>query len=431
MNKRNRFSIASSLVLLAIFLTCHSACAQMPKLLLKFVEKHNNVQSGYVKLHLISLHDGDTTLYTEEVFFVFTPKDIKYLSYRKDAFQLSIMCKTAHTSVENTTCENSQFIWYGCYDEIFDAKDKEYLFYFSYPLAYKLSFLQCEDCVYQRIAPKQNKRNIRYKIEYPNDNDNGISNRSVEWEFEKKTFNLVQQKDTMNYFTGYCYNKIDVLDQRLYDYIHPDILDTISFKFEEIKKGYDRKIATEQANKNSVFRAHFCDSIAQSLTKNGAKWIEHIPQKVQKDTLFFMPEWKFPLLSGDSIYSDSIKSQFLLIDTWYVGCRPCMLAMRELSSIDTIYDELLLKMVSLNVMDKDTAKMNKVIKNFNLKCDVACAFDSGYDSMLKKMGECDGYPQLYLIEMKTKQVIWHSCGYYTGFTKDIEKIIIAHDENKN
>jgi hypothetical protein len=67
-----------------------------------------------------------------------------------------------------------------------------------------------------------------------------------------------------------------------------------------------------------------------------------------------------------------------------------------------------------------------------LKCDVACAFNNGYDIVMsKQMGNCQGYPQLYLVDMKTKQVIWYSCGYYAGFTKDIEEIIIAYNENKN
>jgi hypothetical protein len=215
------------------------------------------------------------------------------------------------------------------------------------------------------------------------------------------------------------------LEDRLYEYIHPDILDTISFMFENLKKGYDRQYAVEQAKKDSAFR----DSIVQSITKNGYTWADNLPQEGQQDSLFFMPEWKFPLLSGDSIYSDSINSRFLLIDMWYISCYPCMKAMSELSSIDTLYSESLLRMVSINVFDKDTAKMSKVVKNFNLKCDVACAYagDEIYD-MSRKMGKCQGYPQLYLIDMKTKQVIWRSCGWYAGFTKDIKAIIKANDK---
>ena len=76
------------------------------------------------------------------------------------------------------------------------------------------------------------------------------------------------------------------------------------------------------------------------------------------------------------------------------------------------------------VYDKDTAKMNQVVKNLNLKSDIARAFGSDdIFEMSKKMGYCQGYPQLYLIEMKTKQVIWHSCGFRQGFTKEIVEII--------
>jgi hypothetical protein len=100
------------------------------------------------------------------------------------------------------------------------------------------------------------------------------------------------------------------------------------------------------------------------------------------------------------------------------------MAMRELATIDTLYEESLLKILSINVADKDTAKISQVVRNLNLKCDVALAYDNRYDrDMSKQIGDCQGYPQLYLIDMNTKQVIWHSCGWYAGFTKDIEELI--------
>ena len=49
-NKKNRFHIARSLVLLALLFCFHGAFAQIPKLFLKFAEKQNQVKSGYVKL---------------------------------------------------------------------------------------------------------------------------------------------------------------------------------------------------------------------------------------------------------------------------------------------------------------------------------------------------------------------------------------------
>jgi hypothetical protein len=428
MNKKNRFPIASSLVLLAIFFSLHGAFAQIPKLFLKFVEKQNKVQSGYVKLQEIYVSDNDTSdMFVQEGFFISTPKDLKYLSYHLSPFDSSFYCKSAHTLVAHYTRRDFEYIRYRYYDKNYNAKfDENHILSFSTANGFSLG--RFKNAVFQRMIPKINKKNIRYKIVYPDDDIN--SNRSLEYEFNRKTFNWVQEEFSLTYDKiEWIYGKTDILEQCLYDYIHPDILDTISFKYEEIKKGYDKQYAAEQSKKDSVFRAHLCDSIAQLLTNNGSKWIENILQDAQKDTLFFMPEWKFPLLSGDTIYSDSIKSKFLLIDMWYVSCHPCRLAMRELASIDTLYDESLLKMVSLNVADKDTAKMNQVVRNLNLKCDVVCAYDSGYDIyMSKKMGNCQGYPQLYLIDMGTKQVIWNSCGYYKGFTKDIEEIIKGNDE---
>ena len=425
MNKKNRFSIASSLVLLAIFLSLHSVSAQIPKLFLKFVEKQNKVKSGHVKLQRIDITDNDTLiLRTQDEFFISTPKDLKYLVYSKRSRRppFTTVCKLAHTRVQtdsNTQCNITHY-WYD--DEIYNAADLNDLLYST---VNDISFEGLENHVFQRIPPKIDKKNIRYKILYPSQDQDHLTDISIEWEFARKTFNCIQEELVLTYFkTERMYHRIDIFEQWLYDDIHPDILDTISFKYEEIKKGYDLQTAMEQSKKDSIFKNYLCDSIIQSLTKNGAKWIENIQQDIQKDTLFFMPDWKFPLLSGDTIYSDNIKSQFLLMDMWYISCHPCRLVMAELSSIDTLYDESLLKIVSLNVMDKDTAKMSKVIKNLNLKCDVVFTYENRYDiEMLEKMGNCQGYPQLYLIDMETKQVIWHSCGYYAGFTKDITEII--------
>jgi len=417
-------------ILLAILFSSHSTFAQMPKLFHKFVETQNKVKSGYVNLRRIDINDKDPFIREQEGFFISTQKDIKYLIYnrlQKYPHVLITSCKSAHAVMGFTTDSLNNRSTYCIDDEIYDATDLNDLLYST---ANGISLDGWEEHIFQRIPPKIDKKNIRYKILYPDQEQDHFTNISQEWEFDRKTFYWVQEEFSLTYFkTERMYHRIDIFEQRLYDYIHPDILDTISFMYEEIKKGYDRQCAVEQSEKDSVFRAHFCDSIVHSIANNGAKWIENIPQTLQKDTLFFMPEWKFPLLSGDTIYSNSINSRFLFIDMWYVSCHPCRLAMLELSSIDTLYDESLLKIVSINVTDKDTDRISKVVKNLNLKCDVVCAYNHGYNFwMSKEMGECQGYPQLYLIDMNTKQVIWHSCGYYAGFTKDIEEIITTSDE---
>ena len=421
MNKKKLFHIASSLVLLAFLLSSHCSFAQVPKLFLKFIEKQSKIQSGYVSLQKIYTNDNDTiTSDIEEAFFISTPRNFKYVTYRKNNFDSCFYCKSALTGVTLFTRKSVGYSKY--WDDEFNDAKFDINFDFAHPIAggFTVERFGWENCTFQRIAPKIHKKNIRYKIVYPDDDiDTGSSH---EWEFDRKTLNWIQ----MEYSGIYCkteqyYGRTDILEQRLYDYIHPDILDTISFKYEEIKKGYDQQCVIKQAEKDSLFQ----DSIMQLATKNGGMWVENIPEEVQEDTVYYMPEWKFPLLSGDSIYSDSINSQFLLIDMWYVSCYPCRMAMRELATIDTLYDESLLKIVSLNIYDKDTAKMRQVVNSLNLKCDIACNYGNDCREMLQKMsgGECQGYPQIYLIDMKTKEVIWYACGWYDGFTKDIGEML--------
>jgi len=422
MNTTIRFCIASSIMLLALLFCFNSAFAQLPKLFLQYADKHNSIKSGYVKLQNLQTFDNDTTVFeVQEIFFISTPKDLKYLVFAQKPrlYATYMYCKSAHSLVTLFSRTDGDYNFYMFDGEIENAKARSDDFLYS--AANGIRPDDYNNFLFQRIAPKIDKKNIRYKIALPDQEKDLLSNINIELEFNRKTFNIIQEGSSLTFGkTEQMTNRIDILEQRLFEYIHPDILDTISFKFDELKKGYGRQIAEEQAKIDSVFR----DSIVNSASNNAATWAEEIPQDVQKDTLFFMPEWKFPLLSGDTLYSDSIKSRFLLIDMWYIQCQPCRLVMHELASIDPPHKESLLKILSINILDKDTAKISRVFKDLNLKSDVALAYDNRYDiEMSKQMGNCYGYPQLYLIDMKTKEVIWRACGFRQGFTKDIEEII--------
>ena len=419
-NKKASF-IVRNLMLVTIFFSIYSSFGQTPKLIRKFVEKQSKIESGFVKLQEIYIYDDDPPdIHTEEAFFISTPKNLAYLSYQQTGpLSSNLYCKLAHTLAVFFTDTKYDYAKYRYADDISDAKDNtDFRSAFSYQAPYGFSSEILKNCVFKRIPPKINKKNIRYKITYPNDDI--VSNSFGEWEFNRKTFHWVQEEYSGIYFNlETYYNKIDILENYLYDYIHPDILDTINFKYEELRKGYELQCAVEHAKKDSVFR----DSIAVLMAQNDGAWVQEVNKG--KDTVFFMPEWKFLSLSGDMIYSDSIKSRFLFIDLWYSSCHPCRLSMRELASIDTVYDESLLKIISINVFDKDTAKMSRVVENLNLKSEVACAFGSKeIFELSRKMGESrSGYPQLYLIDMKTRQVIWYSFGWGEGFTKVIGEII--------
>lgn len=426
MNKAKIYYIASSLGLLAILINSQSSFAQIPKLFIKCVEVENQKQSGYFKIQQTYRTNTDSpSVYIEEGYFVNTPKDFKYLYTKYWGRVFITSCKSANTVVVlyNYTETNKRKFLFD--DQVYDPKN-DIDYQMDYPSSLGLSLEYRKDCQFFRIPPKVHSDNIRFKIVHPNNEID--SNYIEEFEFNKKNFHLVQFELNSIYMkTEKLYTKCEIIEYKQYNYINPDILDTISFKYDELKSGFDKQTAMEQAVKDSLFSEHLYDSLAHIFNKN-AKLVESIPLDTIEEVSYYMPSWQFPLLNGDTLYSDSIQSRFLLLDMWYISCHPCRMAMRELAGFDTLFDESLLKMVSLNVADKDTAKMGVVVRNSNLKCDIACSFDNLKDREIsEKMGNCKGFPQIYLVDLKTKKVIWCSCGWYEGFTKDVEKIIKAKE----
>lgn len=427
MKKMNYSILASCLLLIAfLFNFSQTSFAQIPKLLIKFVETQNKVQSGYVELQYTYITDKDTLKAAkQENFFIATPKDLKYLSFHLSSLDSSFYSKSGNSQITFLTRKTTDnTIYY--YDSLESTKNNINFLDFTYIAAYGLSTDNWKGCTFKRITPIINKNNIRYKIFFPD--EDVYTKISVEWEFESKTYKWIQHKSFITAFNiESSIGTIDILENKLYNYIHPDILDTISFKYDELKSGFDKQTAMEQALKDSLFSEHLYDSLAHIFNKN-AKFVESIPLDTIEEVSYYMPSWQFPLLSGDTLFSDSIQSRFLLLDMWYIGCHPCRMAMRELAGIDTLFDESFLKMVSLNVADKDTAKMGVVVRNLNLKCDIPYTLDILKNRELsEKMGNCKGFPQIYLVDMKTKKVIWCSCGWYEGFTKDVEKILKAKE----
>ena len=429
MNKIQKYLIASGLWLLTILFCSQSTFAQIPKLFIKCFEVENQKQSGYFKIQQTYKSNTDSpSVFIEEGFFVITPKDFKYSYIRYWGNTDISFCKSANTVAMLFDYRDINKKKYRYAHEVYDAKNDD--FQMDYPSWKGLSLDFRKDCQFSRIPPKLNRKNIRFKLVHPNNDID--SNYIEEFEFDRKNLHLVQFEISGIYMkTEKLYTKCDIIEYKQYNYIHPDILDTISFKYDELKSGFDKQTAMEQAIKDSLWNEHLYDSLALIFNKN-AKLVDTIPNNKQAEISYFMPSWQFPLLSGDTLYSDSIQSRFLLLDMWYIACHPCRMAMRELAGFETLFDESLLKMVSLNIADKDTARMGLVVRSLNLKCDIACTFDNLKDQeMSKKMGNCKGFPQIYLVDMKTKKVIWNSCGWYEGFTKDVEKIVREEAQKGN
>ena len=183
-NKTNRFPIASSLVLLAIFLSVHSSFAQLPKLFLQYVEKHNSIKSGYVKLQTLQTFDNDTTFFEiQDIFFISTPKDLKYLVFEQKPrlYATYTHCKSAYSVVTLFSRTDGDYSFYEFDGEIENAKDRSDNCLYS--AANDIRIDGFNNYLFQRIAPKIDKKNIRYKIRLPDQEEDLMTNINIELEF--------------------------------------------------------------------------------------------------------------------------------------------------------------------------------------------------------------------------------------------------------
>ena len=420
MNKKNSFILASSFVLLALIFCNKNSFAQIPKELQNFIKTQNKIQSGYYKYKSVSMTDNDTTFSFDMIcYFIRTSNDLKYLLCSQTSEDTTFYCKSGQTLL--IKYKYKEDFKYRNYQQSLESTEDEFLF-FEYP-NFKFLLTENRKITIIRIPPKVNKKNIRYKIINP-DNEM-FTNNTTELEFQRKTFNWVHREISGIFLkTEKGYGSIEVLESQFYDYIHPDILDTITFRYEEFRKKSDQQKVIEYNLKDSLWKENFLDSIMKIAVIKKDHSVETAHTNEEIDTFKYMPTWRLPLLSGDTLYSDTIKSRFLLIDMWYISCFPCRLAMNELSKIDTLFDKSLVKFVSINVADKDSAKMMLVVNKIGFESEILCTHDNRIDTLLSQaMGNCYGHPQLYMVDMRTKQVIWRSCGYFEGFTKEIEAIL--------
>lgn len=419
MNKPLFILKVSSIILLTLF--SKISFSQVPTKLQKMVEKNEKIQSGYVKLQCVYKTDNDTTdSHTETGYFIYTPNDYKYFVIQENPEHTYLYCKSGKMLLMNFN--KKDYIMYRSFEEDFDPTTDPFTNLAFFKISSETSLSWAKDTI-EKIQAKMKPKNFRFRMKSPN--DESFSDIITEWEFDYKSQYWVHTE-----YSGIfenlerLYGTVQIIEFQFYDYINPAILDTITFRMDDLRKKYNQQELITQEKKDSILRETICDSIIQIVSSKETKWIENSSVLPENDTLKYMPSWKFPLLNGDTLYSDNIKSSYLFIDLWYASCAPCIMAMKELGTIDSLFDESLIKIVSLNVTDKDTVKIKKIITTFNIKSEIVCSYDSSIDTLLSKtMGDCTGYPQLYLIDMKTKQVVWCSCGFYKGFTKEIEAIL--------
>jgi len=201
---------------------------------------------------------------------------------------------------------------------------------------------------------------------------------------------------TVDYLNSYTqYDDIEIIPRHLYEEINTVIRDSIDNTFNNLYERYQRKPQDDTTNKKN--------------------------EKVNS-FVSVSPSWSLPKLDGDTFHFQDIDAGFILIDFWYVSCYPCLSAIKELVILDTLYTDNVLKIIGVNVYDKEIGKIQKIMEQLHIQYDVVYQGKT----ISEMYGGGIGYPKLVLIDNKSKKIIFAKSGYYKGFINDIIKII-----NKN
>jgi thiol-disulfide isomerase/thioredoxin len=104
-----------------------------------------------------------------------------------------------------------------------------------------------------------------------------------------------------------------------------------------------------------------------------------------------------------------------LFDFWYVGCAPCVKSAPVIEKLYSIYkDEMYF--LSVNEVDKDTAKITSFKEKTGISFPVLLG---GKDKLSEKISGSGGYPVFFLLDNKSRKVLWSR----TGFSDDLESCI--------
>ena len=146
------------------------------------------------------------------------------------------------------------------------------------------------------------------------------------------------------------------------------------------------------------------------------------PQPNKKEEVYeslkVFPEFNLKDLKGNS-YSDTlIKSRFVLVDFWYKACAPCILNMKELKKIDSLYNKMDLTILAINVRDENLESLNKFIQQFNLNYTVLYEGKS-----LAEKFHFKEYPQTFIYDNKDKKIVFSDSGGSASYSETLKAVI--------
>lgn len=134
------------------------------------------------------------------------------------------------------------------------------------------------------------------------------------------------------------------------------------------------------------------------------------------------PYFESKNIDDELVKSSDFRGKIVLLDWWYVGCKPCIKSINDIQKIQEELGEDSFTIIGMNPISKPRA-IKHFKKKFGYKHIVVIP-----DERVKNAYNIRAYPTLYLIG-KNGRIIFAKAGYSSDLTKELTKAII--DEIRN
>jgi thiol-disulfide isomerase/thioredoxin len=142
------------------------------------------------------------------------------------------------------------------------------------------------------------------------------------------------------------------------------------------------------------------------------------PDPLAKNTI--APNWQLISLSGERISLADLKGKLVLIDFFYKGCYPCILAFPSLQALYEKYKDKGLLLLGIDPYDKKEDD----IESFLAKHGVTYTVLLGGKDVANDY-QVSSYPTIYIVD-KNGKIIFTQVGYGKGIETILEKVILEN-----
>jgi thiol-disulfide isomerase/thioredoxin len=130
------------------------------------------------------------------------------------------------------------------------------------------------------------------------------------------------------------------------------------------------------------------------------------------------PQWSLHSLKGETINLSDLKGKVVLVDFFYEGCAPCMLALPKITSLYEKYKSKGLVVIGIDPVDKKEDDLKSFLAKRGVTYDVLLG---GKD--VERDYHLSGYPTVYIID-KNGKILFDLSGYGAGVENVFEDIIL-------